>query len=445
MTMKFEMEVISKEIIKPSSPTPHHLRRYQLSFLDQVSPLVYNPLVLFYSHNICTNPKQDFSDITTISDHLKRSLSHVLSHYYPLAGRLMDNTFIDCNDEGVPYSETRVKGQLLDFIQNPNPSELNYLLPFQLDKVTKITFGVQVNVFECGGIAIGACLSHQMADALSFFTFLNRWASVASGSGQADEFTSYPASDRFVSANLFPPKNTPGFDPRSGIVNDNIISKRFVFDASVIEALKTKYAQNDDDKLPSRVEALSAFIWSRYVAATQDPHGTQKTYAVVHTVNLRPRMEPPLPPDSFGNYYRFTMTFIPTLENEEECNYGILFVKQVREQMKKIDKDYVRRIQEGTNEHLDFLKDISNRVLVKREMVSFNFTSLCRLPLYDADFGWGKPTWVGSPALTFKNLVVFIDTKNGGGIEVYIGLTVEDMAKFEADKELFACVNKLDG
>ncbi|XP_028779029.1 vinorine synthase-like [Neltuma alba] len=440
--MNLQVEVISTEIIKPSSPAPHHLRRYQLSFLDQVSPLVYNPLVLFYAHNVSTNPKKDHSNMSSITDHLKRSLSHVLTHYYPLAGRLIDNTFIDCNDEGVLYSETRVKGQLLDFIQNPNPSELNRLLPFQLDKVTEITFGVQVNVFECGGIAIGACLSHQVADALSFFTFLNFWASVASGSGQV-ESTSYP-SDRFVSANLFQPKNTSGFDARSGIINDNIVSKRFVFNASAIEALRTKYAQTDE-KLPSRVEALSAFIWSRYVAATQDPHGgPQKTYAVVHAVNLRPRMEPPLPPDSFGNYYRVTMTLIPTLENEEECNYGFLFIKQVREQLKKIDKGYVRRLQEGANEHLDFLKDSSYRVLVKREMVSFSFTSLCRFPLYDADFGWGKPTWVGSPALTFKNLVVFIDTKNGGGIEAYVSLTVEDMAKFEADKELVACVHKSD-
>ncbi|XP_028779028.1 vinorine synthase-like [Neltuma alba] len=436
--MTLEMEVISKETIKPSSPTPPDLRRYQLSFLDQVSPLVYNPLVLFYAdHNVSANPRQDSSDMPSITDHLRRSLSHVLTHYYPLAGRLIDNTFIDCNDEGVPYSETRVKGQLLDFIQNPNPSELNYLLPFQLDKVTEITFGVQVNVFECGGFAIGVCMSHQISDALSFFTFLNCWASLARGNGQA-ELTSNP---RFVSANLFPPKNTTGFDARSGIVKDNKISKRFIFNASVIEALKTKYAQTDE-KLPSRVEALSAFIWSRYVASTQDTHGPQKTYAVVHAVNLRPRMEPPLPPASFGNYYRFTMTLIPTLEKEEECNHGVLFIKQVREQMKKIDKDYVRRIQEGASEHLDFLKDSSDRVLVKREMVAFNFTSLCRFPIYDADFGFGKPTWVGSCALTFKNLVAFIDTKHGGGIEAYINLTLEDMAKFEADKEFLACVNK---
>lgn len=98
-------------------------------------------------------------------------------------------------------------------------------------------------------------------------------------------------------------------------------------------------------------------------------------------------------------------------------------------------------LQDG-NEHLDFLKDSSYKVLVQGGLVTFQFTSLCKFPLYDPDFGWGKPTWVGSPALTFKNLVVFMDTKTEDGIEAYVSLTGEDMAKFEADKELAACVNK---
>lgn len=81
----------------------------------------------------------------------------------------------------MPFYEARVKWQLLEFIQNPEPCELNRLVPFELDNVTDVIFGVQFNVFDCGGIAIGACLSHQIADGLSLFTFLNFWASVASG------------------------------------------------------------------------------------------------------------------------------------------------------------------------------------------------------------------------------------------------------------------------
>ncbi|KAK9934471.1 hypothetical protein M0R45_021614 [Rubus argutus] len=75
--MKVEVEVISKEIIKPSSPTPEHLRHYQFSFLDQTSPLVYNPLLLFYEFNAETQP-----NITEISNHLK-NLSQSLDSFLP--------------------------------------------------------------------------------------------------------------------------------------------------------------------------------------------------------------------------------------------------------------------------------------------------------------------------------------------------------------------------
>ena len=38
---------------------------------------------------------------------LKQSLSNILKHYYPLAGRLKDNNLsVDCNDEGVLYRDS---------------------------------------------------------------------------------------------------------------------------------------------------------------------------------------------------------------------------------------------------------------------------------------------------------------------------------------------------
>ena len=161
------VEVFSKEIVKPSSPTPDDLHRYQLSFNDQMSPPVYNPMSLFYS------PDGDTKfNVDDISDRLKKSLSEVLTLYYALAGCIKDNTSIDCNDEGIPFLEARLDCQLSEVIQNPVPRELNNLVPFELDAHTDIAFGVQLNVFECGGIDIGACISHKVADALSYFVFV---------------------------------------------------------------------------------------------------------------------------------------------------------------------------------------------------------------------------------------------------------------------------------
>ncbi|KAJ8623208.1 hypothetical protein MRB53_031737 [Persea americana] len=49
MKEMWEVELISTDTIKPSSPTPHHLRTFKLGRLDQLSPPIFFRLVLFYS------------------------------------------------------------------------------------------------------------------------------------------------------------------------------------------------------------------------------------------------------------------------------------------------------------------------------------------------------------------------------------------------------------
>lgn len=69
------------------------------------------------------------------------------------------------------------------------------------------------------------------------------------------------------------------------------------------------------------------------------------------------------------------------------------------------------------------------------------FTSLCRFPVYEADFAWGKTVWIGSAKLFNKNIVTFLDTKSGNGIEAWINLEEEEMAKFEVDRELLLYIS----
>ncbi|WRX15446.1 hypothetical protein QQP08_007933 [Theobroma cacao] len=426
--MKLEVEVMSKEIIKPSSPTPDQLRHYQLSFLDQISPPVYNPLVLFYPMTECNIQVNK----TKITDHLKQSMSNALSYFYPLAGRIKDNRLVDCNDEGIPFLEAQVKCKLSDILENPAPSELNKLLPFVLDDAEELPLGIQFNIFDSGGICIGVCISHKLADALSFFTFVNTWAAIARGE-------SYIVSPEFASAKLFPPKSTLGFEPRTGISTERIVTKRFVFTASKIQEIKAKYTKStasaENQKGPSRIEALSTFIWSRFVAATKaKPIPDNCFYTIIHAVNLRPRLDPPLAEHSFGNFYRIAMT-VPSINSEEDC---CSLVYQIRDSIRKLDMKYVRQLQDGQS-YFDFMKERAES-FIRGEIVSFSFTSLCRFPMYKADFGWGKPIWVGSASLTFKNLVVFMDTVSGDGIEAWVSLKEEDMAMFGSDEVLLAYV-----
>ncbi|OAY32384.1 stemmadenine O-acetyltransferase [Manihot esculenta] len=421
--MKLEIEIISEEIIKPSSPTPDHLHHYNLSFLDQISPPVYNPFILLYP----TDGELKSNNLE-IYEELKQSLSQVLTYYYPLAGRIKDNHFVDCNDEGALLLQAQVSSKLSDVVDNPEPTEFNKLLPFELDQAQELPLGIQFNIFKCGGICLGLCLSHKIADAFSALTFIKTWAAIARG--EADI-----VRPEFVSDTLFPPKNISGFNPSIGITKQNIVTKRFVFSSSSIESLRARYATSlENERPPSRIEALSAFIWSRFMAATTVESGRRKIYLMLHAVNLRKRMNPPLSEHSFGNYYRVAIT-IPSVHPSGEDD----LVNQMRDSISKIDEEYVKKLQKG-DEHLDFIKERAESFM-RGEIATLNFTSLCRFPLYEADFGWSKPIWVGAPSLTFKDLVVFMDTASGDGIEALIHLKEEDMAKLKEDQELlrFTC------
>lgn len=132
------IEVQAVETVKPSSPTPDHRRRHVLSFLDQIAPPIFMPLILFF-------PKDELSSNTDRCATIKRTLSEALTRFYPLAGRIKENSYVDCNDEGAHYVEVRVRCRLSDILENPRPEVTNKLLPFEFHFVSDMGAAVQVS------------------------------------------------------------------------------------------------------------------------------------------------------------------------------------------------------------------------------------------------------------------------------------------------------------
>ncbi|KAI3836062.1 hypothetical protein MKW98_016366 [Papaver atlanticum] len=241
-----KVQVISKEIIKPSKPTPPHLRNFKLSFLDQLLPPFYFPIVIFYS-------AKDGHE----------SNNNDQSH----------NIFVECNEKGVDYIEAKVNGVMSDFM---NVDVVNQLHPWYIvfdDVAKEAQLAVQVNLFDCGGIAISVCLSHKIADGSAQMTFLNSWAATARLA--PDKQIVYPTFD---SADIFPAL-PPGVQVSSlesddSLQGQNVVTKRFLFSASKITALRARIATESSSsdilsKYPTRTEAVSALVWKSFMETSR--------------------------------------------------------------------------------------------------------------------------------------------------------------------------------
>ncbi|KAL7175027.1 hypothetical protein ACSBR2_028765 [Camellia fascicularis] len=436
--MAIEVTVISTETIKPSSPTPHHLKTHKLSFLDQLHPTIFSHVGLFYL--------MDNLDVSEAVTELKQSLSKALTLFYPLAGRINDDQLsIDCNDEGLYFSEARVNCLLSNFLLTPDLDLLNHFYPCHPTKIEPYArihpVMIQVNVFDCSGIVIGLCLSHKVLDGISTSTFLKGWAACACARGCVES-----VRPTFNAASLFPPNDQLPMDSitflaKSMIKVGNCVTRRFVFDSSAISTLKSKAAIGSGVQYPSRVEVVTAFVWKSTMAISKASSGFQKPSLLSHAVDLRRRMVPPLQEYSIGNLLWIPRTQCAVHDVIELPS----LVGKLRETIKKIDGDFVKRLQGGEG-----LSMISENVKEMVDLCSggpvdyYGFTSWSKFGIYETDFGFGKPVWVSSHKISgsmFMNLVHMLETREGDGIEVWITLDESEMNMLVGDQEFLAFVS----
>ncbi|KAI3868906.1 hypothetical protein MKW92_045837 [Papaver armeniacum] len=452
MNGMMKVELVLKENIKPSCPTPSHLKSFKLSLLDQLAPSFYVPLLFYYCGD---NSKRESGEIDERCRVIKKSLSETLTKFYPLAGKVIENSFVDCNDDGVDYFETKVSHcQLSQLIQYPDVHDrVRELLPCDPYppeiSSTNRPLSIQVNVFDnCGGIVIGLCISHKLTDGSSIMAFINDWATVARGISSNENFQQIKGPT-FELQSLFIRKDSLGSTPPPLLVTDEVVvAKSFVFGASKIAELKAKsiILEESGDAIhqcqPTRVEALSALIWRCFIDIDQTKNkgsAAVRVYEAAHAVNMRTRMVPPLPTNSFGNMYTMSRAICVFTNNEWIDTEDHDLVGKIKDSFKKIDSDYVRDLLSSDTGLSAVETDGENSL--SGETVKLNFSSWCRFPIYEADFGWGKPTWVGACTAPLKNLVWLKDTSSGDGIEATVIFGKNEMAEFERHEELLAYIS----
>ncbi|KAK9059515.1 hypothetical protein SSX86_020219 [Deinandra increscens subsp. villosa] len=435
--------IVSRKIIKPSSPTPSRLKTYNLSLFDQLAPDAYMPMVIFYP-----NSKLHANSHVKMMD-MKNSLSRTLTQYYPFAGRLAKTTpsFVDCNDEGVEFLEAHNDNLLSDFLNNTQYEDLDQLFPnglvwqqlrscsFEKDRASPLA--IQVNQFACGGIAVAVSLSHKIADGSSLCNFFNDWAIMTRLSSR-EEHNGHgsPINPYFISfknTNL----NYQGIPTSKS--QDGAVTRSFVFPNSRLNDLKLKVIKMTTQSEqpitnPTRMEVLNWLLYKCAIkAARKNNLGSFKPTRFALATEIRNKMTEPLPKTTIGNIVCLPAFSTDNPNQTTPSN----FISQLKNL--KMEVQGFQNIQDAI-ERLQHTSDLPTIVKSEQRKVGYYLSSsLCWYPLHGIDFGWGKPIKVVPSAVTpMCNRFVFVDARNGDGIEVFVSLGKQDMEIFQTDPELLA-------
>ncbi|KAL5550919.1 hypothetical protein UlMin_001095 [Ulmus minor] len=425
-------EIISRICIKPSSPTPPHLKTYKLCLLDQISTAIHGNMTFFF-------PAADLiADYSTKSLLLQQSISETLTRFYPLAGRFLDAATIDCNDDGVYFIEAVADGPLSEFLSQPNVEELDQLLPTTDPQTMEISNSalwlVKFTLYSCGGTAVSISLTHKIVDIATLLTLLKSWTAACRRDAE-------PCLPDLSAATILPPRDIPGLSGSVSLGAEEFVSRRFVFEAAEIANLKEKVVSlTGQDHHPSRVQVVLALIWKCAVAAEKSKTGSFKPTALFQAVNLRTRMDPPMPENSIGN---FIWPFAVIIEEETDLELHIIVTK-IREAMTGFLNDKANKFRgdEAFSTIMAALKERGEIFKTRPGLRAYVCSSWCKFPLFDTDFGWGKPVWMTSVNKLVSNTVVLKDTSSGG-VDVLLTLNEEEMEILEKDPELlkYASVN----
>ncbi|KAK1309380.1 Salutaridinol 7-O-acetyltransferase [Acorus calamus] len=336
-----KVEVLSKKTIKPSTPTPPHLRTFNLSLLDQLFPAYWVHVILFYhGGDRSLNP----------AGRLKRSLSETLTHHYPIAGRIRESSpggkiYVECNDEGVEFSESVVDCDVDSVLSNPPIEEFVHLIP----------------------------VKH------TYFS-----------------------------------------------IDEPLLAVRDQRERD--RALRSDDSTYNRSSRPTRFEAAACLLWRCAMRAAGDFARARRPHAMV-SVDVRRRMPPAVLGEcKVGNAFVMASAVGERVAADGGQERQGFLEERLRGAVKGVNGEYVRAYMPKKEEV------VAGAVVDERLM----FSHWCRFPLYEVDFGWGRPVWLGQASYEFCNFVLFMEGRGADGMEAWVWLQEEELERLQNDPELLS-------
>lgn len=332
------------------------------------------------------------------------------------------------------------------------------------------------------GVFIGCAVNHSVTDGTSFWNFFNTFAELSRGLKNISKIPDFTRDSVLISpAVLQIPAGGPvvTFDTEAPIrervfrfsresilkLKDRVNNRKWEIDGEfdTIAELMGKQS-NDTFKFPdakltplawlrnvvsrdtnnvavvnhqaaeiSSFQSLSALLWRGITRARNLPSSKTTTFRMA--VNCRHRLEPKLDPLYFGN----AIQSIPTYADAGEVLGNDLrwCAEQLNKNVKAHGDATVRKNVENWE------KDPKCFPLGNFDGAMITMGSSPRFPMYDNDFGWGRPIVVRSgKANKFDGKISAFPGRNGGGtVDLEVVLAPETMAAMESDPEFMQYVS----
>ncbi|KAF7852335.1 hypothetical protein BT93_L0893 [Corymbia citriodora subsp. variegata] len=441
-----KVTVHDTSLVFPADPVPNE--PFFLSNIDKVLNFDVQTIHFFPAHVEFTPDR--------VAERLKDALARILVHYKFLSGRLRLDAAtrrleIECNSEGVGFVVASSECGLDDIgdLVYPNPA-FERLVTKSMDILqpdNQPLCIVQVTSFTCGGFAMGMSTNHLTFDGLSFKMFLQNLAALAADKPLAVE----PCNDRRLLAARSPPQVSfphpellkldlpQGQDSSRPLVftdaAEELDFKIFKLSPKDIDRLKEKAAKDaggPDSSYPkARVtsfNAVTAHIWRckalSSCADADDGGSKSRSSTLLYAVDIRPRLEPPLPRGYAGNAV-LTAYATATRGELEEWPLGRL-VEMVTEGAGRMTDEYARSAIDWGEVNMGFPH---GEVLV---------SSWWRLGFADVEYPWGRPRYSCPLVYHRKDIILLFPdmvtaSQNGGdGVNVLVALPGPEMAKFQS-------------
>ncbi|MFS7968726.1 putative transferase [Helianthus anomalus] len=466
------IQIISKSTIFPAAKSTTPDLKLSVSDLPMLS------CHYIQKGNLFTRPPLNFLY------NLKTALSHVLTHFPPLAGRLVTfpdgHVYISCNDSGVEFVHANAPHLSINDVINSTSVPDSVKSFFTFDRTVsyeghfKPIMGVQVTGLN-DGVFIGFSVNHAVVDGTSLWNFINAFAELCRGANCVSKRPCFVRDSVLISsARLKVPAGGPKvtFDEHAPLserifsfsreavlklkerVNVNHRKRVNFYSDGEINVVKLIGKQMNDEKVTALIDdlirnavvmktdpepdissfqSLCALLWRAVTRARKFPSSKTTTFRMA--VNCRHRLKPELETLYFGN----AIQSIPTYATAGDVLSNDLkwCAEQLNKNVLSHDDTMVCRFVRNWE------SDPRCFPLGNFDGAMLTMGSSPRFPMFDNDFGWGKPVAVRSGrANKFDGKIsAFPGREGGGSVDLEVVLSPETMAGIESDPEFMQYVS----